>query len=144
MHLLKAALTAVGLGNVSLLGLAAGALGILSALAALWWAIDGAGYARAKAQCDTATLTAALAAKQAELDAANGRLARSESTVRALMQIDADARERIAKLATELATRPLQSTKPGAKPDANALLDDRCNLTPAGAARLRQRLPARR
>jgi hypothetical protein len=139
---LKWLLRLVGLGSVSPLALLAGAVALISVLGGLYWMIDGAGYSRAKDECNAAALQAKLDEKIAEIETLNGRLKRNADTIAGLVKGDADARDRIAQLEVELSKRPLQSTKPGAKQDASALLDDRCNLTPSGAARgMRYRKP---
>jgi hypothetical protein len=95
------------------------------------------GEAAGDARCDSRALSARLAELQTQLKDANGRADRAASVIADLQQADAKASEREAMLRDEVAKAKLQSTIKGAKPDANAILDDRCNLTPLGARRMR-------
>jgi hypothetical protein len=96
------------------------------------------GEAEAKAACEAEALRARLAAVEIDLRAATDRAGRDALTIAWLRDAEAASRKRIESLEKELSERPLQSTKPGAKIDENAWLDDRCRFTPAGARRLRR------
>jgi len=95
------------------------------------------GEAAASGACEAGALRAALQAAAIDRDAANERASRSQLVINALQAAEETSRRRIGELTDELASRPLQSTAPGAKVDANALLDDQCRYTPAGARRMR-------
>jgi hypothetical protein len=101
--------------------------------------IFGYGYARgerhADARCRAATLQARLDQVTVERDSANARLARSALVIAALERAKSGADEELAKLAAELDRLKPQSTALGAKHDPNALVDDKCRLTPRGARR---------
>jgi hypothetical protein len=137
-------LTVAGIGSVPYLGAVLAFLGtgagrvvmMLLAAGGLYLFAFHKGESGARAECEAGALRARLAAKEIDLRVATERAERSQSVINGLMETDAKNRDAIEKLKAELETRPLQSTKPGAKIDANALLDDQCRLTPAGARRL--------
>lgn len=96
------------------------------------------GKSVAAAQCDAAAKQAQIEALQADLDLANLRAAHAELTIAGLLRQRAESAQAIESLQREIATAPLQPTTPGAKIDANALLDDKCNYTARGARRVRE------
>src|SRR5205085_11356190 len=98
-----------------------------------------AGFASAEGKCESAVLRARVAELQTQLKNANDRAAQAASVIVELQQKDVAAAEREDALRREVATAKLQSTKPGAKIDAMAILDDHCLLTDRGARRLRTR-----
>lgn len=126
-------------GVMMLFGTRVGRLLMCGAAAAL---IYGAGYwkggAAASGACEAQALRARLQAAAIDRDAANERATRSALVIKGLQAADEENRRRIAELSEELARLSLQSTKPGAKADANALLDDQCRYTAVGARRLRK------
>lgn len=95
------------------------------------------GYNYASRKCEAAALRAELQGVRIERDAANARAERSAVREAELAAIEAQQRDQVAALQAEIDRQPPQSTKQGAKHDPKALYDDRCNLTGAGARRLR-------
>jgi hypothetical protein len=124
---------------IVLLATRGGRIVMFGGMAAL---IYGVGYwkgdAAASGACEARALRAALQATAIDRDAANERAARSALVIKGLRAADDAHQRRIAQLIEELARAAPQSTKPGAKVDANALIDDQCRYTAAGARRLRR------
>jgi len=96
------------------------------------------GKSIAGAKCDAAAKQAQIDALQADLDLANLRTAHAEVAIAELLRQRAVSARAIEGLQREIATAPLQPTTPGAKINANALLDDKCNYTARGARRVRE------
>jgi hypothetical protein len=103
---------------------------------------SGASYMRGKHQaeaaCDAAAARAELAAIKIDRD---NQAARADHATKILAFIQSKGvkdQEEIETLRQEVSRLELQSTKPGAKKDDKALLDDRCNVTERGARQLRR------
>lgn len=137
--LLRGALGLVGLTPAALALYGGIALAGALALAGIAAGIHHAGYASAEQKCDAAALRARVAELQTQLKNANDRAEQSARVVAELQAIDATNAEQIETLRGEIAKAKLQSTQPGAKRDANAFYDDRCNLTDRGARGMRGR-----
>jgi preprotein translocase subunit SecF len=127
----------VGLGGVSPIMLLAAALALVGTVSGLVFAIDQRGHARAEAKCDAAAQRARVAELQTQLKNANDRAERAARVIVDLQAVDAQNAEQIETLRRDVAAAQLQSTQPGAKPNANAILDDRCLYTDHGARRVR-------
>lgn len=93
------------------------------------------GAAEEAGKCQAAALASQLAAQKIDLDNKARRIRDDAFIIADLKKSDDANRGRAEELAKELSERPLQSTKPGAKTDANAILDDQCLYTPYGARR---------
>ena len=111
---------------------------VLLGLVALYTFGHWRGEADASGQCQADALRAKLQAAEIDRQAANYRATSAQLVIKGLEQQAEASKAAIDWLQSEFETRPIQSTKPGAKVDANALLDDRCRYTPAGARRLRK------
>lgn len=139
MSVLVRLLGIVGLGGISPMFLLAGAIGLVTVVGGAYLYVDHQGYARAEAKCEAAALRARVAELQTQVKNANDRADEAGRVIAELQQKDVAAAEREDALRREVATAKLQSTKPGAKIDATAILDDQCLLTDRGARRLRGR-----
>ena len=115
----------------TLAGIFMSALGVLAIVGSIYFA----GVSSERGKCEAAALKMQLAARALEAKLANERAERAEKAIRGFVILGQEAQARIGELADELSKAKLQSTQPGAKGDPNALLDDRCNYTPAGSAR---------
>lgn len=93
------------------------------------------GAADEAGKCQAAALASQLAAQQIDLNTQTRRAGEALLVLKGLREADAANRIEIDRLEKELKSRPLQSTKPGAKVDAQAILDDQCLYTPYGARR---------
>ena len=96
------------------------------------------GKSIAEAKCDAAAKQAQIEALLAERDLANLRAAHAEVAIERILRQRAASERAVEDLQKEIAAAKLQSTAPGAKIDANALLDDKCNYTARGARRVRE------
>lgn len=99
-----------------------------------WIKGDAHGDAQAAAQARAAQAEA----KVIDFDNLTARYKLATAIIARLQQQNTDAAAQVSALTIDLAQRPLQSTKPGAKYDPQALLDDRCNYTPLGRRRVRE------
>lgn len=119
-----------------MIGAALSVLALFGAGAALL-AASHHGYAKAAGVCQEKALQAQIAALTTERNSLADRVARSGARISELSKAKAEHEQEADRLRNELATRPLQSTKEGAKRDPQALLDDRCGVTDGGLRRLR-------
>lgn len=94
------------------------------------------GEAKAEARCDAAALRAKLQATEIDLSIVRDRAAVQGDILQKLGASDAMDSETLTRVAAAIAAAKLQSTQPGAKKDAQSLLDDQCRLTRRGAGRL--------
>lgn len=111
----------------------AGALAIIAVVGSYIAAI-GYGYHKALAQCEAKALQAKLDKVTLERDAAKAQIASAGETNRKLEASRAEAQTRARDLQLELEK---QRDRPAAqdgkkKPNANALVDDRCRFTRRG------------
>lgn len=118
---------------------------LVAGMAALALAVTGVafglyqhGKSVAAAQCDAAAKQAQIEALRADLNLANLRAAHAETAIAGLLRQRSESERAVEDLQKEIASTKLQSTAPGAKIDANALLDDKCNYTARGARRVRE------
>jgi uncharacterized protein YpuA (DUF1002 family) len=123
----------VGLSPASLALYAGLALAGVAALAGIYHA----GHSSAESKCEAAALRARVAELETQVKVANGRAEDAAAVVAELQRIDVANAEQLDVLRREVEAAKLQSTKPGAQRDPNAILDDRCNLTGRGARRMR-------
>jgi hypothetical protein len=93
------------------------------------------GYAKAAGVCQEKALKAQLQIVTIERNSLNDRATRAEDRAREAADVVRTQGDDINQLRGEV--KLLQSTKEGAKRDAKALMDDRCNVTGAGRQRLR-------
>ncbi|ARQ01874.1 hypothetical protein [Pseudorhodoplanes sinuspersici] len=96
------------------------------------------GKSIAEAKCDSAAKQAQIDALQADLDLAELRASAADRAIAGLLRQRVENDAAISTLQSEVAEAKLQSTAPGAKIDANAFVDDRCNYTDRGARRVRE------
>jgi hypothetical protein len=93
------------------------------------------GYAKAEGVCQDKALKAQLQIITIERDSLNDRATRAEDRVSEVAGVVVAQERDLEKLRKDV--KQLQSTKEGAKRDPKALIDDHCNVTGAGARRLR-------
>lgn len=91
------------------------------------------GAAKERRQCQADALRAELQATQLDLSLATNRARVQGDILQKLGAGDTADAETLNRYAAAIAAAKLQSTQPGAKRDANALLDDQCRLTKRGA-----------
>lgn len=110
----------------------AGALAIVAVIGSYVAAI-GYGYHKAEAQCEAQALKTELAKVARERDAAKAQIDSAGETNRKLEASRAEAQTRARDLQLELdKQRDRPAAQDGKKPNANALVDDRCNFTRRG------------
>lgn len=108
-----------------------------AAVAAVFGLIEH-GKSIAEAKCDSAAKDAIIEAQQADLNLAAIRAKSQDDAIAGLLRRRLEDDAAISVLQKEVDDAKLQSTAPGAKIDANALLDDKCNYTARGARRVRE------
>lgn len=89
-----------------------------------------------KGRCDTASKDARIASLEKQIDVLTQRQEYAAEVERMLSSKVLRDAEELKRLNDEVSKTKLQSTKPGSKKDAKALLDDRCNYTAYGANRV--------
>lgn len=89
-----------------------------------------------KANCDAAAKDARIKSLEQQVEMLSERYEFGAAVEAEIKRRTEAFQEEIKHLNSELEKAALQSTKPGSKKDAKALLDDRCRYTPNGARRM--------